>query len=103
MGFEYFWVLGWLTLALWAYLIRDWRDLVFYTSLPSLISVVLIWLVPESPRWLVAGGRLEEAEEVVRQGAKVNCITLPESWKLKPIKQGGGWRKLKKWCDKGQR
>ena len=22
MGFEYFWVLGWLTLALWAYLIR---------------------------------------------------------------------------------
>ena len=22
----------------------------------------------------------------VRQGAKVNCITLPESWKLKPIK-----------------
>ena len=22
----------------------------------------------------------------MRQGAKVNCITLPESWRLKPIK-----------------
>jgi len=80
-------VLGWLTLALWAYLIRDWRDLVFYTSLPSLVSVVLIWLVPESPRWLVARGRLAEAEEVVRRGAKVNSIKLPDSWRLKPIKQ----------------
>jgi len=87
MGFEYFWVLGWLTLAVWAYLIRDWRNLVFYTSIPSLGSIVLIWLVPESPRWLVARGRLEEAEEVVRQGAEVNRITLPASWRLKPIKQ----------------
>ena len=122
MGFEYFWVLGWLTLALWAYLIRcfqmgstnpsgtteipydvppnvtdsndaprilhqtqststnrddktvlktniicqtswcttrtlppivvkivsrDWRDLVFYTSLPSLVSVVLVRLISD--------------------------------------------------------
>jgi hypothetical protein len=43
MGVEFFWVSGWLILALLAFLIRDWRTLLTIVSLPGLSGVVLIW------------------------------------------------------------
>ena len=88
IGAQYIWVLGWLTLAGLAYLFRDWRDLMLWSSLPSLLSVLMAWLLPESPRWLLSVGRLEEAEAVVREAATFNKITLPEHFKLAPVKRG---------------
>jgi len=35
IGVEFFWVAGWLILALLAYLIRDWRLLLTILSLPG--------------------------------------------------------------------
>ena len=76
---------GWLLLGALAFFIRDWRHLVLMYSAPSLLSVALYWLLPESPRWLLSVGRIEEAELVVRQGAKFNGIILPEDFHLKPV------------------
>lgn len=87
IGCEFIWVAGWLLLGALAYLIRDWRHLVLMYSAPSLLSVALCWLLPESPRWLLSVGRIEEAEQVVRQGAKYNGITLPEDFHLKPVQK----------------
>merc|ERR1711894_141262 len=53
IGCEFIWVAGWLLLGALAYLIRDWRHLVLMYSAPSLLSVALYWLLPESPRWLL--------------------------------------------------
>jgi len=36
-------------------------------------------VVPESPRWLIAADRKEEAEKIIRKAAKVNGRTIPES------------------------
>ena len=47
MGIEFFWVAGWLMLALMAYLIRDCRFLLTIVSLPGLTGIVLIWYVVE--------------------------------------------------------
>ena len=69
IGCEFIWVAGWLLLGALAFFIRDWRHLVLMYSAPSLLSVALYWLLPESPRWLLSVGRIEEAETVVRQGA----------------------------------
>ena len=39
---------------------RSWRNLMVMISVPSVLAVLLVWLVPESPRWLISKGRLEE-------------------------------------------
>ena len=79
------WVVGWLSLSGLAYLLRDWRELMLYSSLPSLLSVLMYWILPESPRWLLSVGKLTEAEEVVRAGAKYNNLELPSNFQLQPV------------------
>jgi len=87
MGMEYSWVAGWLILAVLGYLVRSWRNLMVMISVPSVLAVLLVWLVPESPRWLISKGRLEEAESILRAGAKVNGAELPADWKLHHVQK----------------
>ena len=38
--------------------------------------------VPESPRWLIAEGRYEEALKILKDGARTNGNTLPSDQEL---------------------
>ena len=51
-------------------------QLVAYT--PLIIFLVVWFLVPESPRWLLAVDRKDEAVDIIRKGAKVNNRSVPE-------------------------
>merc|ERR1712212_1348928 len=42
------------------------------------------WVFPESSRWLLANGRVEEAEDIVREIARTNGRVLPAQWRLLP-------------------
>ncbi|KAF7554208.1 hypothetical protein G7Z17_g3047 [Cylindrodendrum hubeiense] len=43
----------------------SWRIPSLLQALPSILQFALIYFVPESPRWLVANGRAEDAEKIL--------------------------------------
>ncbi|CAH1134400.1 unnamed protein product [Ceutorhynchus assimilis] len=67
---------GYSSLAGIAYFIRDWRDLHVAISVLSLPYVSFSWLVPESPRWLLAIGKHKEALRILKKAAKENNLKL---------------------------
>ncbi|XP_064595319.1 organic cation transporter protein-like [Liolophura sinensis] len=87
---EYFFALGIVLLAGIAFLIRNWRYLQIAVSLPSALFLVYWWIIPESPRWLIANKRLDEAEEILRHAAHVNKAKLPEKLFDEREKEVGG-------------
>ncbi|XP_051967545.1 solute carrier family 22 member 7a [Xyrauchen texanus] len=66
------WSVGNMLLALLAYLIRDWRHLILVVTSPCLVGIIAWWWIPESARWLLANGKVEEAQKYLLQCAKMN-------------------------------
>jgi hypothetical protein len=85
----YFWTLGCFEATLIAYLFLSefgWRNMAVMCSLSILVALIGGTWTPESPRWLVLNGRLNEAKEVVlRIGNTNNTLhCLPHDWRLIP-------------------
>ncbi|KAM7359682.1 organic cation transporter protein isoform 1-T2 [Cochliomyia hominivorax] len=64
-----------------AYFIRDWRTMQLVISLPWFAILSIWYCVPESPRWLLAAGKLDELYEIVERAARMNGTTLPTNYK----------------------
>ncbi|XP_067885469.1 solute carrier family 22 member 4-like isoform X3 [Heterodontus francisci] len=75
LGVCMFYAIGYIILPFFAYHIRNWRMLLFALTLPEILYIPSWWLIPESPRWLIAQGRMTEAEKIVQGFAKKNGIS----------------------------
>ncbi|KAH8418410.1 hypothetical protein KR222_009302, partial [Zaprionus bogoriensis] len=64
--------IGHASLAVFAYFIRTWRWFQFSITIFSIIFVIYICLIPESPRWLLTTGRVEESIKILEKVAKHN-------------------------------
>uniref|UniRef100_G3SYF4 Solute carrier family 22 member 7 n=1 Tax=Loxodonta africana TaxID=9785 RepID=G3SYF4_LOXAF len=73
-----FWTGGVMLLALIGYLIRDWRWLLLAVTLPCAPGIVSLWWVPESARWLLTQGRVEEAHRYLLRCARLNGRPMGE-------------------------
>uniref|UniRef100_A0A8C5TLU6 Major facilitator superfamily (MFS) profile domain-containing protein n=2 Tax=Malurus TaxID=55806 RepID=A0A8C5TLU6_9PASS len=60
-----------------SYGIRNWRLLEIAGSAPLFGLFFYIWVLPESARWLVTKGRVEEAKKVLQKAAATNKRSLP--------------------------
>ncbi|CAH0388325.1 unnamed protein product [Bemisia tabaci] len=67
-------------LACIVYLVRDWRLLALYTSVPFAFFFFYLRDMPESPRWLLARGSYAKAEKILNKMAKVNNKPIPPDW-----------------------
>ena len=57
----------------------SWRSITFLQIVPSLIQLLFIWWIPESPRWLMSKDRPEEALQTLSKyhaGGDINNITV---------------------------
>ena len=72
MSMNYSWPVSRLIIAGLAYSLRDWHwHLRCISALVAVGAVILYWL-PESPRWLIAKGRLDEAKVILSEASKKN-------------------------------
>ncbi|XP_032849934.2 solute carrier family 22 member 7 [Tyto alba] len=67
-----FWRIGNTLLATAAYLVREWHWLLVAATGPCLLSIVCLWWVPESARWLVANGKVKQAHRHLLRCARMN-------------------------------
>ncbi|NXK48991.1 S22AD protein, partial [Chauna torquata] len=69
--------IGQMILAGLSYGIRNWRLLEIAGSAPMFALFFFIWVLPESARWLVTKGKIEEAKKLLQKAAAVNKRTIP--------------------------
>lgn len=99
--FQFNIVLGILVAYLSNYLLQDvgegaWRWMLGVEGIPAIIFVVLVWMVPRSPRWLVVKrGAIEEARGVLTRlnpataEAELQAIINSKESDLSTVSQGG--------------
>ena len=63
-----------------AYWLRSWSSLQLSFALASLTLIIYFFLVPESPRWLLAQRRDDRAEAVFQKIAQVNGVRDTEAF-----------------------
>ena len=60
--------------------IRDWKTFQIVVSAPLFLQLLLYFILPESPRWLIATGRHKQAKKTVEKGAKMNKVILSAAY-----------------------
>nr|XP_029712116.1 solute carrier family 22 member 8-like [Aedes albopictus] len=70
--FEQFWSIGVIMLPGIASLATSWNELYMAISLPTFVYIILHKWIPDSPRWLLKHGRVQEAKELLLGAAKSN-------------------------------
>lgn len=78
-----FYTFGLMGLAVVTTFVHDWFMLSLVTSVPFLLYFFYILIMPESPRWLLAKGKLEDALKILETMARVNGKEFPESFHSK--------------------
>ncbi|XP_046378548.2 organic cation transporter protein-like [Haliotis rufescens] len=95
-----FWSAGNMVTALTAYLFRDWKTRQLIVSVPAVVFAYL-YFIPESPRWLLKHGKMEEAKRIVANIAKKNKVKIDPNIldevdiKKEEVKQEPFWNLLK--------
>lgn len=73
-----------------------WRWMLASGAVPAVVFLLLRAGIPESPRWLVAAGRLEEAREIVRRclGPEADFDALVAESRVQTSRKGVGFSNI---------
>jgi OCT family organic cation transporter-like MFS transporter 4/5 len=71
-------VAGELILVGLAWQFRDYRTLLKVAFVPAFCTMGIWFLIPESPRWLIAKNRLEEAKVIIVKASEVDVVLFQQ-------------------------
>ncbi|KAM0730118.1 Organic cation transporter protein [Formica fusca] len=77
VGVQLFFTVGYILTAGFAYFITNWRMLQIALTVPSLVFLLYWWFIPESARWLLTKGRLQEAKDLLQRASLENGVEMP--------------------------
>ncbi|XP_014370597.2 solute carrier family 22 member 3 [Papilio machaon] len=63
------------SLAIFAYYSPNWNVYVLVYSIASIFILIIVLFIPESPRWLISRGRIDEAIQVITKAAQRNKLS----------------------------
>ncbi|XP_069024034.1 solute carrier family 22 member 7-like [Embiotoca jacksoni] len=66
------WTFGNVVFAAIAYFVTDWRFLIVSVTSPLALAIITWRWMPESARWLIANGKLEQAQMYLKKCASMN-------------------------------
>lgn len=78
MAMQFTWPFGRGLAVVIAWIFPNWRTIFQVVSAPCILAPIMIYFLPESPRWLIAKGRLSEARSILASGAKRNKKDISE-------------------------
>ncbi|XP_045120869.1 organic cation transporter protein-like [Portunus trituberculatus] len=79
------WALAMMVYGGFGFLIRDWRLLQTVVTLPGFLIIPGLWLIDESPRWLIVNGRWREALQVLTKVSRWHGVDLPPEAEMKAL------------------
>ena len=65
---------GEVIVSLIAWAIRDWKKFQIVVSVPLFLQLSLFFIIPESPRWLIATGKYHQAKQILEKAATKNKV-----------------------------
>ncbi|XP_053970252.1 organic cation transporter protein [Hylaeus volcanicus] len=77
VGCQLFFTTGYILTAGFAYFITDWRMLQVAITVPSIAFLLYWWFIPESARWLLTKGRVQEAKDLLQGASLENGVEMP--------------------------
>jgi len=77
MSINYSWPISRLIIAGLAWRLRDWHLHLQAISAMVAVGSVILFFIPESPRWLIARSRMDEAKKVLSDASKKNGKYVP--------------------------
>ncbi|XP_072395850.1 organic cation transporter protein-like isoform X2 [Diabrotica undecimpunctata] len=69
--------MGYVTVSGIGWLLRNWRHFQLAISLPGFFFIILWWVLPESPRWLLVLGKTKLVKNILEKASKFNRRPLP--------------------------
>ncbi|CAG4985422.1 unnamed protein product [Colias eurytheme] len=67
-------IIGHMTVPLFAYYFRNWDTYSLAMAVPPLIYLMYFFSLTESPRWLLSVGRVDDAAKIVKRAAEFNGL-----------------------------
>ncbi|CAM1308278.1 Uncharacterised protein g4806 [Pycnogonum litorale] len=79
LGIRMMWSCSAICLAITNYFIKHWRYVQLSITVPFAVTVMYIWLIPESLIWLITEGKTEISKCTTKRILRYNKLAIPEN------------------------